>query len=114
MVSTYGYVRFPHFERNNLNKKEIQEKLGVEKLFIDWITAVGINMMPNFYDLLQKIKKGDKIVIQSLENLGFSNGTLYGLVKELRDRNVALYTRSEDIVLTDDEHFNWNTIPFTW
>ena len=105
MVSTYGYVRFPHFERMNLNKAEIQEQLGVEKLFVDWITAAGINIMPSFYDMLQKSKEGDKIVIQSLENLGFSNGTLYGLVKELRDKGISFYTLSEDIMLTDDEHF---------
>lgn len=104
-MPTYGYVRFPHLERKNLNKKEVQEKLGVEKLYFDWITNAGINMMPNFYDMVQKVKTGDTIVIQSIENLGFSNASLYGLLKEFRERRVILYALGDDMVLTNDEHF---------
>ena len=104
-MPTYGYVRFPHFERKNLNKKDIQEKLGVEKLYIDWITQAGINIMPNFYDMMQKVKRGDTIAIQSIENLGFSNGSLYSMVKGLREKGVVLYAFNDDMVLTNNEYF---------
>ena len=104
-MSIYGYVRVPHIERLKINKQELAASLGVDKLFIDWITAIKAEIIPNFYDMLQKTTSNDKIIIKSIENLGFSNGSLCALVEELRGRDATLYSHDDDVELTGDEQY---------
>lgn len=104
-MPAFGYVRVPHFERISFNKEEMKEKMGVDKLFIDWITAVKAEIIPNFYDMLQKTTPDTKIVIKSIENLGFSNGSLCALVEDLRARNVTLYSYEDEVILTGDDQY---------
>ena len=46
-MPTYGYVRVPHNERINFDKAALAVELGVDKLFVDWITSVKVEIIPN-------------------------------------------------------------------
>ena len=104
-MPTYGYVRVPHIQRTKINKQELAASLGVDNLFIDWITALKTEIIPNFYDMLKKIKPDDKVIIKSIENLGFSNSNLCALVEDFRRIGISLYSYDEEIMLTGDEQY---------
>ena len=99
----------PHIDRLKINKKALAEELRVDKLFIDWITAataLQFEMLPNFYDMLHKLKPDDKVIIKSIENLGFPNSSLCALVEDCRRIGITLYAYDDGVTLTGDEQFN--------
>ena len=81
-MSIYGYVRIPLQDRGNFDEEAIREELGADdKIYYDIIVATkGVN--PNFWDMLKKAHKYDKIVVRSIAKLGLTNNSLYDILVE--------------------------------
>lgn len=102
-MSIYGYVRIPLQDRGNFDEEAIREELGADdKIYYDIIVATkGVN--PNFWDMLKKAHKYDKIVVRSIAKLGLTNNSLYDILVEAKKRRIKIYAKEEDMELTSAE-----------
>lgn len=71
MMKTYGYVRVSTRDQNEARQMIAMEEFGVavEDIFIDKLSGKDFNR-PKYKKLLGKIKKGDVIVVKSIDRLG--------------------------------------------
>ena len=69
--TNYGYIRVSSKDQNELRQIIAMDEWGVEKenIFIDHQSGKNFNR-PQYQKMLKKVKKGDVIVVQSIDRLG--------------------------------------------
>ncbi len=69
--TNYGYIRVSSKDQNELRQIIAMDEWGVENenIFIDHQSGKNFNR-PQYQKMLKKVKKGDVIVVQSIDRLG--------------------------------------------
>ena len=69
--TNYGYIRVSSKDQNELRQIIAMDEWGVEKenIFIDHQSGKNFNR-PQYQKMLKNVKKGDVIVVQSIDRLG--------------------------------------------
>lgn len=101
-MAKVGYIRIRAIDRLKLDRQKVCQSMGVERVFCDIMLATN-QVMPNLYDMLQKIKDKDEIIVKSISNLGLTNANLYEILKDLRARKIKVYSQEDDMELTSNE-----------
>lgn len=94
-----GYVRVSTQEQNTARQEVIMKELNVEKLFIDKCSGKNTNR-PQLKIMLDFIREGDTVVIESLSRLGRSLKDLIAIKEILENKNVNLESKKENIDTT--------------
>lgn len=94
-----GYVRVSTAEQNTARQEVIMKDLNVEKIFIDKCSGKNTNR-PELNSMLDFIREGDTVVIESLSRLGRSLKDLIYIKDVLENKNVNLESKKEQIDTT--------------
>lgn len=93
-MANIGYVRVSTEEQNTARQDHYMELLGVDKVFID--KASGKNKeRPEFQKMLNYVREGDTVIVESLSRLGRSTKDLLETMDILREKNVDLKSLKE-------------------
>lgn len=83
-----AYVRVSTVEQNEERQVEALEKHGIEKWFIEKISAKDTNR-PQLQAMLDFAREGDTIYIHDLSRLARSTVDLLSIVDRLNEKGVA-------------------------
>ena len=94
-----GYVRISSLDQNEARQSELMKLLGVEKIFIDKITGSSTNR-PELKALLDFVRKGDTVVVESFSRFARNTRDLLNLVDILASKGVEFVSQKEKIDTT--------------
>ena len=105
-----GYIRVSTYDQNPARQEVLMEELGVEKLFLDKLSGKD-KERPQLQAMLEYVREGDTVVIESLSRLGRSVKDLIEINEELTKKGVALKSKKEEIeTLTASGRLMFNVI----
>lgn len=105
-----GYIRVSTYEQNPARQEVLMQELGVEKLFLDKLSGKNTKR-PQLQAMLEYVREGDTVVIESLSRLGRSVKDLIEINEQLTKKGVALESKKEKIeTLTASGRLMFNVI----
>ena len=94
-----GYVRVSTIEQNDTRQFTIMEKYNVEKVFNEKISGKNVDR-PTLNEMLQFVRKGDTLIIESYSRLARSTKDLLNIFEELNSKGVNIISDKENIDTT--------------
>ena len=91
-----GYVRVSTVEQNEARQMETMKKYGVEKVFIEKVSAKDTNR-PKLQELLEFARESDTIVVHDFSRLARSTKDLLYLVELFTNQGITLISSKEQI-----------------
>lgn len=91
-----GYIRVSTVEQNEARQVELMKKLEVEKMFQDKQSGKNTERQ-GLKDLLEFVREGDTVYIESFSRLARSTKDLLELVEIFKVKNVHLVSSKENI-----------------
>lgn len=91
-----AYIRVSCIFQNEQRQIDAMQKYGIEKWFIEKISAKDTNR-PKLQELLEFCREGDIIYIHDFSRLARSTKDLLDIVELLRQKGVALVSNQENI-----------------
>lgn len=95
-MARIGYIRVSTQEQNLERQREIMKKYQVEKIFEEKISGKDTNR-PQFKAMLDYVREGDTLYIESYSRLARSTKDLLNIVDELQIKGVDLVSDKENI-----------------
>lgn len=92
----YGYARVSTTDQNLDRQIDMLQENGAEKIFAEKMTGTK-KVRPELKHLLEQLKSGDTIVIESLSRLGRSTKNLIELVEQIEAKGVQIVSLKEMI-----------------
>lgn len=92
-----GYVRVSTTEQNTARQEVMMEQLGVEKIFMDKASGRSRDARPGLEKMLDFIREGDVVVVESISRFARSTKDLLNLMSELKEKNVQFVSQKEKI-----------------
>lgn len=91
-----GYVRVSTPEQNTLRQELLLEQLGVERMFIDYVSGKNQNR-PQLQKMMDFVREGDTVVVESISRFARNTRDLLELVERLRLKKVGFVSQKEAI-----------------
>lgn len=91
-----GYIRVSTTDQNTARQEVIMEELGVQKLFYEKLTGKDTNR-PQLNSMLDFVREGDAVVVESYSRLARSTKDLLDLVEKLNQKKVLFISQKEKI-----------------
>lgn len=91
-----GYVRVSTDQQNTARQESLMNALGVEKVFIDKQSGKDRNR-PELQNLMEYIREGDTVVVESISRMARSVVDLLNIVDELKNKKVEFVSQKENI-----------------
>lgn len=91
-----GYVRVSTIEQNEQRQIEAMQKYGIEKWFIEKVSAKDTNR-PKLQEMLEFAREGDTIYIHDFSRLARSTKDLLDIVETLNSKGIHLISNKENI-----------------
>lgn len=91
-----AYVRVSTIEQNEARQIEALEKYGIEKWFMEKVSAKNTNR-PQFQQMLDFAREGDTIYIHDFSRLARSTKDLLDIVELLQTKGIHLVSNKENI-----------------
>ena len=92
-----GYVRVSTAEQNTARQEVMMEQLGVEKIFMDKASGRSRDARPGLERMLDFIREGDVVIVESISRFARSTKDLLNLVSEFKDKSVQFISLKESI-----------------
>jgi DNA invertase Pin-like site-specific DNA recombinase len=92
-----GYVRVSTTEQNTARQEVMMEQLGVEKIFMDKASGRSRDARPGLEKMLDFIREGDVVVVESISRFARSTKDLLNLMSELKEKDVQFVSQKEKI-----------------
>lgn len=97
-----AYVRVSSVDQNEARQVEAMSQLSVDVTFTDKCSGKDVNR-PQLQAALKHLRKGDVLVVHSMDRLGRNMRDLQNLVAELNARHVAVEFVKENLSFTGDD-----------
>lgn len=95
-MSKIGYVRVSTIEQNTDRQEIALAELGITKLFIEKTSGKSADR-PQLKKMLEYVREGDVLYIESISRLARSTKDLISIVQILQDKKVELVSLKENI-----------------
>lgn len=92
----YGYARVSTTDQNLDRQIDMLQEKGAEKIFAEKMTGTK-KVRPELKRLLERLERGDTVVIESLSRLGRSTKNLIELVEQIEAKGVQIISLKEMI-----------------
>ena len=99
MNQKIGYIRVSTQEQNTARQEEAMQKLGIGKLFVEKISGKNTNR-PQLKAMLDYVREGDTVVVESYSRLARSTSDLLNIVEELNRKDVSFISLKENVDTT--------------
>ena len=100
-MTKIGYVRCSSADQNPARQEEILKKAGCKKVFSDMLSGKDRNR-PGLQAMLDYIREGDVLYIESISRLARSTRDLLQIVEELQNKGVQFVSEKENIDTADE------------
>ncbi|SDX99131.1 recombinase family protein [Eubacterium barkeri] len=94
-----GYIRVSTEEQNETRQEVIMEQLDASKVFIEKLSGKDTNR-PQLKAMLNYVREGDTVVVESYSRLARSTKDLLNIVDELSSKGVQFISQKENIDTT--------------
>ncbi|MEG2650470.1 MAG: recombinase family protein, partial [Eubacterium sp.] len=94
-----GYIRVSTEEQNEARQEVIMEQLDASKVFIEKLSGKDTNR-PQLKAMLDYVREGDTVVVESYSRLARSTKDLLNIVDELSSKGVQFISQKENIDTT--------------
>ena len=91
-----GYVRVSTVEQNEERQIVELQKNGVEKFFVDKISAKSAQR-PKFDEMMNFLREGDELIVSEFSRLARSTVDLLKIVETLTEKNVKVCSLKEQV-----------------
>lgn len=91
-----GYVRVSSIEQNEERQIRALEGHGVEKFYVEKVSGKDRNR-PELNEMLNFVREGDKIYIESISRLARNVLDFLNIVNELKEKKVEIVSLKESI-----------------
>jgi len=101
-VRTYFYVRVSSKEQNTI-RQEIKAKennIPIENVYIEKASGKNIAERPVLKNLMGNLKKGDKLIVDSISRFARNTKDLLELIEQLKEKDVQFVSLKENIDTT--------------
>ena len=92
-----GYIRVSTHEQNETRQIEMMKEKGIEKLFIDKCSGKNTNR-PELKTMLEFIREGDNLYIESFSRLARNTQNLLELVEYITETKKAHLISLKEII----------------
>lgn len=92
-----GYVRVSTREQNTIRQDIIMKELGVERVFTDKASGKSRNARPELEAMLNFVREGDVVIVESFSRFARSTKDLLNLVEELEAKGVQFVSQKESV-----------------
>lgn len=92
-----GYVRVSTEEQNTARQEVLMQELGVEKVYIEKVSGKSINNREKLKEMLEFIREGDVVVVESISRLARNTKDLLEIVEMFRRKGIAFISKKEQI-----------------
>ena len=90
------YIRVSTIEQNEARQKEAMQGKGIEKYYIEKVSAKDTNR-PKLQEMLEYVREGDIIYIHDFSRLARSTKDLLDIVELLNKKGVILKSNKENL-----------------
>ncbi len=98
-MSKIGYIRVSTQEQETARQEELMKSLAVDKIFCEKISGKNTNR-PEFKKMLDYVREGDVLYIESISRLSRSVRDLLSIVDILSSKGVEIVSAKESIDTT--------------
>lgn len=91
-----AYIRVSTMEQNEQRQLEAMKKYGIEKWFVEKVSAKDTNR-PKLQEMLEFVREGDTVHIHDFSRLARSTKDLLEIVDTLNRKGVTLVSNKESI-----------------
>lgn len=95
-MAKIGYIRVSSLEQHTDRQELALKQCGVDKLFIEKASGKSTKRV-QLKNMLEYIREGDALYIESISRLARSTKDLLSIVKQLQDKKVDLVSLKESI-----------------
>ena len=95
-----GYVRVSTQEQNTIRQEKLMESLNVDELFLDKASGKNTNQRPELHRMMEYVRKGDTVVVESISRFARNTRDLLELVEKLTEKEVEFISQKEAIDTT--------------
>ena len=95
------YQRISNHQQNLASQEELKEKYKVEKVYTDDCTTKD-NNRPELERMLDFLREGDVVVIESINRLAFNVKDLLSIVEKIKEKGVRFISIKENIDTSTD------------
>jgi len=92
----FGYARVSTFDQNSELQQDALKKAGCEEIFVDKASGAKADR-PAFNDFLNKLRRGDTLVVWKLDRLGRSLQHLIESINKLEKKGMVFKSLTESI-----------------
>lgn len=92
-----GYVRASAEDQNTIRQEIIMQELEAEKVFVDKASGKRGAERPQLEKMLQFVREGDTVVVESFSRFARSTRDLLDLVEQLKNKGVQFISQKESI-----------------
>lgn len=97
-----GYIRVSSADQNTGRQEEQLKGFQPDEVFIDHASGKDVSR-PQLQAALKHLRKGDTLIVSSMDRLSRSLADLLRLVKDLTGRGVAIRFIKENLTFTGDD-----------
>ena len=98
-MSKVGYIRVSAIDQNTERQEVALKELNVNKIFTEKLSGKNTNR-PELHKMLDYVREGDTLYIESISRLARSTKDLLSLVQVLQEKGVDLVSLKENIDTT--------------
>lgn len=95
-MTKIGYVRCSSADQNPARQEQLLQEKGCEKVFTDMLSGKDRNR-PGLQAMLEYIREGDVLYVESISRLARSTRDLLQIVEELKAKGVQFVSQKESI-----------------
>ena len=96
IMAKIAYIRVSTIEQNEARQKESLSKYGIDKWYLDKVSAKDTNR-PQLQAMLDYAREGDTVYIHDFSRLARSTADLLQLVQQMQDKGIHLVSVKEAI-----------------
>lgn len=94
-----GYIRVSTTTQNTARQQVAMDDIGLDKIFEEKISGKNMDR-PQLQQMLEYVRDGDVVYIESISRLGRSLKDLIDIVEILNNKNVGLVSLKESVIDT--------------
>ena len=95
-MAKVGYIRVSTIEQHTDRQETALNEIGMERIYLEKISGKS-NDRPEFLKMMEYVREGDTLYIESISRLARSTKNLLNIVEQLNQKGVELVSLKESI-----------------
>lgn len=94
--------KYSSIEQNIARQQELLKEYNLDEVFIDYASGKSTER-PELQAAIKYLRKGDKLIVSSMDRLARNLDDLRAIVKDLNSRHVAVQFIKESLIFSGDD-----------